>query len=114
MFIVFNCHLVLGRGCSSVGRAPPLQGGGRRFEPGQLHHPRISEAPTADLPYGGRSTGGASLEVPPAGQSTRGSLTTEDSELVVGHQADYSVSSSVNVVVKLLRAYGGCLGAGRR
>ena len=27
---------------------------------------------------------------------------------------DYSVSSSVNAVVKLLRAYGGCLGAGRR
>jgi hypothetical protein len=26
------------RGCSSAGRAPPLQGGGRRFEPDQLHH----------------------------------------------------------------------------
>ena len=25
------------RGCSSVGRAPPLQGGSRRFEPDQLH-----------------------------------------------------------------------------
>ena len=25
------------RGCSSVGRAPALQAGGRRFEPSQLH-----------------------------------------------------------------------------
>ena len=25
-------------GCSSVGRAPALQAGGRRFDPGQLHH----------------------------------------------------------------------------
>jgi len=25
-------------GCSSVGRAPALQAGGRRFEPAQLHH----------------------------------------------------------------------------
>ena len=29
------------RGCSSAGRAPPLQGGGRRFEPDQLHHPAL-------------------------------------------------------------------------
>ena len=27
-------------GCSSVGRAPALQAGGRRFEPGQLHKPK--------------------------------------------------------------------------
>ena len=26
------------RGCSSVGRAPALQAGGRRFDPVQLHH----------------------------------------------------------------------------
>ena len=25
-------------GCSSIGRAPVLQAGGRRFDPGQLHH----------------------------------------------------------------------------
>jgi hypothetical protein len=29
-----------GRGCSSIGRAPALQAGGRRFDPVQLHqHP---------------------------------------------------------------------------
>ena len=33
---------------------------------------------------------------------------------VVGHLNRLHVSSSVDVVVKLLRAYGGCLGAGRR
>ena len=27
------------RGCSSVGRAPALQAGGRRFDPVQLHQP---------------------------------------------------------------------------
>ncbi len=26
------------RGCSSIGRAPALQAGGRRFDPVQLHH----------------------------------------------------------------------------
>ena len=26
------------RGCSSAGRAPALQAGGHRFDPGQLHH----------------------------------------------------------------------------
>lgn len=31
--------LVPCRGCSSAGRAPALQAGGRRFEPGHLHHP---------------------------------------------------------------------------
>ena len=25
-------------GCSSIGRAPALQAGGRRFDPVQLHH----------------------------------------------------------------------------
>jgi hypothetical protein len=28
---------VIVRGCSSVGRAPVLQAGGRRFDPDQLH-----------------------------------------------------------------------------
>ena len=28
------------RGCSSAGRAPALQAGGRRFEPAHLHHAR--------------------------------------------------------------------------
>jgi hypothetical protein len=30
--------LSVGRGCSSIGRAPVLQAGGRRFDSGQLHH----------------------------------------------------------------------------
>ena len=46
----------------------------------------------------------------------RGSLTTEDSiyDGVKGVVPTYGVSCSVNAVVKLLRAYGGCLGTGRR
>ena len=31
------------RGCSSVGRAPGLQPGGREFEPPQLHQSPVSE-----------------------------------------------------------------------
>ncbi len=30
------------RGCSSIGRAPALQAGGRRFDPDQLHHEQLS------------------------------------------------------------------------
>ena len=49
-------------------------------------------------------------------ERARGSLTTEDSiyEGVKGVVPTNGVSCSVNAVVKLLRAYGGCLGAGRR
>jgi hypothetical protein len=32
------------RGCSSAGRAPALQAGGHRFDPGQLHQPLPSES----------------------------------------------------------------------
>ena len=31
------------RGCSSVGRAPALQAGGRRFDPVQLHQPKARD-----------------------------------------------------------------------
>jgi hypothetical protein len=31
------------RGCSSAGRAPALQAGGRRFDPDQLHHEQRAE-----------------------------------------------------------------------
>ena len=32
------------RGCSSAGRAPALQAGGHRFDPGQLHQPSVASA----------------------------------------------------------------------
>ena len=35
---------VAARGCSSVGRAPALQAGGRRFDPVQLHQPCLEES----------------------------------------------------------------------
>jgi hypothetical protein len=34
------------RGCSSAGRAPALQAGGHRFDPGQLHHPTAQRQET--------------------------------------------------------------------
>ena len=37
-------------GRSSVGRAPPLQGGGRGFEPPRLHQPPASDAASRDAP----------------------------------------------------------------
>jgi hypothetical protein len=37
--LIFIFHLSsFPRGCSSVGRAPDLHSGGRRFDPDQLHH----------------------------------------------------------------------------
>jgi hypothetical protein len=47
----------------------------------------------------------------------RGSLTTDDSDVIARRDVVRTTTaflSSVNAVVKLLRAYGGCLGAGRR
>ena len=32
-------------GVSSAGRAPALQAGGHRFDPGTLHHKRLTEVP---------------------------------------------------------------------
>jgi hypothetical protein len=46
-FTFFSNPTVI-RGRSSVGRAPALQAGGRRFESGRLHHLR---SVTADLPF---------------------------------------------------------------
>jgi hypothetical protein len=40
-----------GRGCSSIGRAPALQAGGRRFDPVQLHqHPGRRNKPWSSKP----------------------------------------------------------------
>ena len=33
-------------GVSSAGRAPALQAGGHRFDPGTLHHKKLTEVPT--------------------------------------------------------------------
>jgi hypothetical protein len=36
------------RGCSSAGRAPALQAGGHRFDPGQLHQTGAAVKPTTN------------------------------------------------------------------
>src|SRR6266699_1980091 len=41
---------VLSRGCSSAGRAPALQAGGRRFEPDQLHQSHAISGEAIRLP----------------------------------------------------------------
>ena len=33
-------------GVSSAGRAPALQAGGHRFDPGTLHHKKLTEVPS--------------------------------------------------------------------
>ena len=38
------------RGCSSAGRAPALQAGGRRFKPDQLHFLRLAQNKTFSRP----------------------------------------------------------------
>ena len=35
-------------GVSSAGRAPALQAGGHRFDPGTLHHKKLNEVPLKD------------------------------------------------------------------
>ena len=57
------------RGCSSAGRAPALQAGGHRFDPGQLHHPHRSEEET-DKPEEANGDG-LTLERAPARVSLR-------------------------------------------
>ena len=79
-----------------------------------------SLAPAIAVRFSKRAAIGGASHREEAGKTARGSLTTEDPELVVylasktDRAVKHDVLSSVNVVVKLLRAYGGCLGAGRR
>ena len=105
-----------------------MQPGGRRFDPGQLHQHPPARAGEASRTEEGDASARPSPRGEPSGgvgpkgltplrvERARGSLTTEDPYFSAKENVvhDYSVSSSVNAVVKLLRAYGGCLGAGRR
>ena len=46
-------------GVSSAGRAPALQAGGHRFDPGTLHHKKLTEVPSQEetsLNFLGNST----------------------------------------------------------
>ena len=49
-----GCYLLPARGISSAGRAPPLQGGGRRFDPVILHRFTAPESPLAGHEHGRR------------------------------------------------------------
>src|SRR5207344_2921404 len=51
------------RGCSSVGRAPALQAGGRRFDPVQLHQYQGSEVRAGGTEGGGGFREGEQTEV---------------------------------------------------
>ena len=52
------------RGCSSVGRAPALQAGGRRFDPVQLHHGQGRPGSTIDCGFEQSSTLGIGRQWP--------------------------------------------------
>ena len=69
------------RGYSSVGRAPALQAGGRRFDPGYLHQEEAAGKNWPDSFF----------------------------DNLQGKRSRY-----LRLWIKLLRAYGGCLGVGRR
>ena len=49
--VFFLLRDIKNRGCSSSGRAPPLQGGGRGFESPQLHHPTLRLRPPNVTPH---------------------------------------------------------------
>jgi hypothetical protein len=44
-------------GRSSAGRAPALQAGGHRFDPGRLHHPRLPSKRDKQAPTSQRGNG---------------------------------------------------------
>jgi hypothetical protein len=86
------------RGSSSVGRAPPLQGGGRRFNSDLLHQFRRASGPLLET-------------VPRLYEALTEFFDNLDgfSFRLKHTQAFFGIS-----VVKLLRVNGGCLGAERR
>ena len=91
-------------GCSSAGRAPGLQPGGQRFDPAHLHQ---------GWGWPGHWPPAAFLGFRAEASSAPCSLTTESRELAETGSVELRSELS-QVSVKLLRAYGGCLGASRR
>ena len=113
-------------GCSSTGRAPPLHGGGQGFESPHLH-----QAPSGSLRRQGESPDGrvrgrvqpggsrGSLEATGADQSQAPLQTEQKLERVASIEARYELNRMEREKPgrrreKLLRAYGGCLGAKSR
>src|SRR2546428_4673980 len=103
-------------GCSSAGRAPALQAGGRQFESGHLHV----------LASAARWV---SLDAGPAPRHVPSKLNSEESDFRVTNAKNTrkdplrnsmaatrlpSALSSVDRWVKLQRAHGGCLGTRSR
>ena len=114
----------LPRGCSSAGRAPVLQAGGRGFDPHQLHHARRHVMPAA-VPSGTAAGIAVSIRGGKRSAPAKWSLTIWtgnrqfESKRVVAHPgvaSGHPVISGrlVANMVKLLRAHGECLGASRR
>ena len=128
------------RGCSSTGRAPALQAGGRGFDPLQLHPgvltPGIASVSrnlaaqvnlVASTPAAGGVRGDRVRRVPTGGNTKATSARAVDARFAPGfsencilgndNDSDEPECSSVvarSMKVKLLRAHGGCLGARRR
>ena len=107
-------------GCSSVGRAPALQAGCRRFDSDQLHTRRCRELES-------RRRGAASRASKHSDNRIRRVIRASHSEVIVGSATPKVWISTLNKaplerklgrpefrVTKLLRACGGCLGSRRR
>ncbi len=100
------------RGRSSVGRAPGLQPGGRRFESVRLHHPLPA---SWQLPVAGVSTA-RSHPVRNNVKSTwlRPSAFFENQDGLGTQVVERRASNIVLSVVKLQSVHGGCLGVQSR
>ena len=83
-----------------------MQAGGQRFEPAYLHHTKVE--------IGGHPESFAASCMEGSVRNLPGSLTTE----WLGSNAIATKFAELHLMyfrkVKLLRAYGGCLGVGRR
>ena len=113
------------RGCSSAGRAPALQAGGHRFDPGQLHH--VAAQWKRQIKPERANGDRLALDRAPTEVSLRllfRSLTIWNDpsiEVEYGFDKRRTVFFLIHVpqtfwgyMVKRISAYGGCLGGKRR
>ena len=104
-------------GCSSAGRAPALQAGGHRFDPGQLHHAStlllVDDKHTDELIRPDAEVRFVLFEN--LGRNKRfGSVEPNVSLRQVGEVLDQYSEATWSYMVKRISAYGGCLGGQRR
>ena len=104
------------RGCSSIWRAPALQAGGRRFDPGQLHQLFATMRTEVMAPRGLRVSESQAPTARSAVRSRQSSADESGKSRVYPSRGRFAARGTAvsSTEIKLLRADGGCLGVRRR